>query len=104
MEYTRGINLSNLRIALLYLLPIAGDIKNNQNLIEKAVKRAANKNVDWIITAELAVSGLQFSQKIGTKWIKQQPDKWMTNFLALVKSLNIYVLLGCPEKSENGEL
>ncbi|WP_378541111.1 carbon-nitrogen hydrolase family protein [Neobacillus cucumis] len=96
--------LRKLRVALLHLLPIAGDIKKNQILIEKAVKQAADQNVDWIITPELAVSGLQFSQKIGTKWIKKQPDEWMTNFLALVKSLNMYVLLGCPEKSENGEL
>jgi predicted amidohydrolase len=88
----------------LHLLPIAGDIKKNQSLIEKAVKIAGNKNVDWIITPELAVSGLQFPQKIGTKWIKQQPDEWMTNFFSLAKSINTNVFLGCPEKSENGNL
>lgn len=96
--------MSKLRVALLHLLPIAGEIKKNQCLIEKAVKRAADQNVDWIITPELAVSGLQFSQKIGTKWIKQQPDEWMTNFLDLIRSLNTVVFLGCPEKSESGEL
>ncbi|MED1469181.1 carbon-nitrogen hydrolase family protein [Bacillus salipaludis] len=96
--------MNKLKVALLHLLPIAGDIKNNQSLIEKAVKQAANQNADWIITPELAVSGLQFSRKIGTKWIKQHPDEWMTNFLALVQSLNTFVFLGCPEKSESGEL
>lgn len=93
--------MRQIRIALLHLLPIARDIKYNQKLIEKAVKLASDKNVDWIITPELAVSGLQFSQKIGTDWIKQQPDEWMTNFIALVKSIKTNVLLGCPEKSDD---
>lgn len=96
--------LRKIRVALLHLLPIAGDINKNQYLIEKAVKKAADQNVDWIITPELAVSGLQFSRKIGTKWINQQPDEWMINFLALVQSLNTNVFLGCPERSESGEL
>ncbi|MDQ0243223.1 putative amidohydrolase [Bacillus fengqiuensis] len=96
--------MKKVRIALLHLLPIAGNIKYNQNLIEKAVKLAANKNVDWIITPELAVSGLQFSRKIGTSWIKQQPDAWMNHFFSLVKSIDTTVFLGCAEKSNNGDL
>ncbi|MED4453813.1 carbon-nitrogen hydrolase family protein [Metabacillus fastidiosus] len=96
--------MKKLRIALLHLLPIAGDINRNQKLIEKGVKLAADKHVDWIITPELAVSGLQFSQKIGTKWINNQPDEWMINFFSLVKSINTNVFLGCPERSEDGEL
>jgi predicted amidohydrolase len=28
----------------------------------------------------------------------------MSNFLSLIKSLNTYVFLGCPERSVNGEL
>lgn len=99
-----GFSMRKLRVALLHLLPIAGDIQKNQRLIEKAVKQAADQNVDWIITPELAVSGLQFTRKIGTKWISKQPDEWMVNFLAVVKSLNTNVFLGCPEKSESGEL
>ncbi|WP_078410635.1 carbon-nitrogen hydrolase family protein [Priestia abyssalis] len=96
--------MKKVKIALLHLLPIAGDINYNQNLIEKAVKLAATKNVDWIITPELAVSGLQFSHKIGTDWIQQQPDKWMTHFFNLVKSTNATVFLGCAERSNDHEL
>lgn len=88
------------RIALLHLLPIAGDIKFNQNLIEKAVKQAAEKNVDWVITPELATSGLQFTHIIGTDWIKHQPDKWMSYFHDIVKSLKTTVFIGCAEKSK----
>lgn len=99
-----GVMLKKIRIALLHLLPIAGDIQYNQELIERAVKLATDKKVDWIITPELAVSGLQFSRKIGTDWIKKQPDEWMNHFRTLVKSLNTNVFLGCPEKSDEGEL
>ena len=96
--------MRKIKVALLHLLPIAGDIQYNQDLIERAVKLAADKNIDWIITPELAVSGLQFSRKMGTDWISVQPDKWMIHFCALVKSIKANVFLGCPEKSEDGEL
>lgn len=96
--------MKKIKISLLHLLPIAGDIKHNQNLIEEAVKLVANKNVDWIIMPELITSGLQFSQKIGMNWIKQQPDEWMNKFCKLIKTLNVNVFLGCPEQSENGNL
>ncbi|WP_368505331.1 carbon-nitrogen hydrolase family protein [Alkalihalophilus sp. As8PL] len=91
--------MRKVKISLLHLLPIAGDISSNQKLIEDAVRCAAAKEVDWIITPELAVSGLQFSRKIGKQWINQQPDEWMTRFMDLVKSLQVNVFLGCPEKS-----
>ena len=96
--------MRKIKVAFLHLLPISGDIQYNQDLIERAVKLAAVKHVDWMITPELAVSGLQFSRKIGTDWIKQQPDEWMIHFCALVKSINTNVFLGCPEKSDDGEL
>ncbi|WP_245741859.1 carbon-nitrogen hydrolase family protein [Anaerobacillus arseniciselenatis] len=89
-----------IRIALLHLLPIAGDIKYNQDLIEKAVKLAGEKNVDWVITPELATSGLQFTHIIGTDWIKQQPDKWMAHFQNIVGSIETTAFLGCTDKSK----
>ena len=100
--YLRGdeVMKNMIRIALLHLLPIAGEIEYNRNLIEKSIKRAAEKNVDWIITPELAVSGLQFSAKIGTDWVTEQPDQWMRKLFTLAKSLNTYLFIGCPEKSE----
>ncbi|WP_445492633.1 carbon-nitrogen hydrolase family protein [Niallia sp. 03133] len=93
--------MKKIKIALLHVLPITGNIEHNQLLIERAVKLAAKKKADWIVTPELAVSGLQFSRKIGTDWISKQPDEWMTNFIELVKSSNANVFLGCPEKSPN---
>ncbi len=96
--------MRKIKVALLHLLPIVGDIQYNQDLIERAVKQAANQMVDWVITPELAVSGLQFSRKIGADWIQKQPDEWMNHFCSLVKSVNTNVFLGCPERSDDGKL
>ncbi|MFJ8265184.1 carbon-nitrogen hydrolase family protein [Peribacillus asahii] len=95
--------LKRVKIALLHLLPIAGDIRYNQELIERSVKLASNKEVDWIITPELSVSGLQFRHKIGIDWIERQPNSWMNRFCQLVKSIDTTVFLGSPEKGEDGK-
>ncbi|RBW71097.1 carbon-nitrogen hydrolase family protein [Bacillus taeanensis] len=96
--------MKKIKIAFLHLLPLAGNITHNQQLIEKALTLIQDKKVDWFLTPELAVSGLQFSKKFGTNWINRQPDEWMTNFIKLVKTVNVNVFLGCPEKSADGKL
>jgi len=93
--------MRKIRIALLHLKLIAGDVQYNQNLIERAVKSAAKKEVDWIITPELASSGLQFTHIIGTDWIEEQPDIWMTHFSNMVEQVKATVFLGCAEKQDN---
>jgi predicted amidohydrolase len=42
-----------LRIALLHLAPIPGDITMNRQLVEKAVNAAARLGATWIITPNL---------------------------------------------------
>ncbi|MET1180835.1 hypothetical protein ABG775_23185 [Peribacillus simplex] len=42
--------MGKIKIALLHLLPIAGDVEYNQKLIEQAIHIASNKNAEWIIT------------------------------------------------------
>ncbi len=91
--------MRKIRIALLHLLLRNGDIKYNQNLLEKAIEQAAKKDVDWVITPELATSGLQFTQNIGTDWINEQPDQWMARLQNTVRSLKTTVFIGCAERS-----
>ena len=67
-----------LRIALLHLAPIPGDLTGNRRLVEKAVTAAARLGATWIITPELIVTGYTFADSIGTEWILPQPDSWMT--------------------------
>jgi N-carbamoylputrescine amidase len=86
------------KIALLHLAMVPGDIDRNKQVIVEAVKHAAAVGAQWIITPELAISGLQFAQVIGTDWIRPQPDAWMQEFCRLVKSLKRTVFLCCPER------
>ncbi len=87
-----------LRIALLHLAPIPGDITKNRRLVEKAVNAAARLGATWIITPELIVTGYTFADNIGTKWIVPQPDPWMTHMSRLASRLRVTLFLSCPEQ------
>ena len=87
-----------LRIALLHLAPIPGDITKNRRLVEKAVNAAARLGATWIITPELIVTGYTFADSIGTKWIVPQPDPWMTHMSRLAARLRVTLFLSCPEQ------
>ncbi|HEU4685701.1 MAG TPA: carbon-nitrogen hydrolase family protein [Nitrospira sp.] len=86
------------RIGLLHLSIAPGDIRRNQYLIVEAVQAASAMGAQWIVTPELAVSGLQFAHTIGTDWIEPQPDPWMKRVCHLVKTLRRTVFLSCPER------
>ena len=87
-----------LRIALLHLAPIPGDLRRNRRLVETAVTAAARLGATWIITPELIVTGYTFADNIGTEWILPQPDPWMTHMSQLAARLRVTVFLSCPEQ------
>ena len=89
-----------LRIALLHLRPLAGELEHNRKLIEDYVHRAADAGADWIITPELAVSGLQFSHILGTAWIEPQPDAWLQRLAAQARRQNTALFIGTPERAD----
>ena len=70
-------------------------------MIIEAIKHAAGKDAEWIVTPELAVCGLQFAHVVGSDWIQPQPDPWMQQVCKLVKTLKRTVFLGCPEREGN---
>jgi len=45
----------SLRIALLHLAPIPGDLAHNRRLVETAIATAAGLGTAWIITPELCI-------------------------------------------------
>jgi len=94
--------MKKLKIILLHLLPIAGNIEHNKNLIENSILKASEYKPDWIITPELALSGLQFSKKIGVNWIEEQPDSWLKKISEKIKLLKTNLFVGLPEKDHNG--
>jgi predicted amidohydrolase len=87
-----------LRIALLHLAPIPGDLTRNRRLVETAVTTAARLGATWIITPELIVTGYTFSDSIGTEWILPQPDAWMTHMSRLAARLRVTLFLSYPEQ------
>lgn len=86
------------KIALLHLETVPGAIERNRYLIVEAIKHAAEKGAEWIVTPELAVCGLQFAHVVGTDWIQPQPDQWMQQVCRLVRTLKRTIFLSCPER------
>ena len=87
-----------LRIALLHLAPIPGDLTQNRRLVETGVTAAAGLGATWIITPELIVTGYTFADSIGTEWILPQPDSWMTQMSRLAARLRVTLFLSCPDR------
>ena len=48
-------NIKGLRIALLHLAPVPGDLEGNRNALMNAIEGAVQAGATWIITPELAV-------------------------------------------------
>ena len=87
-----------LRVALLHLAPLPGDLTHNRRLIETAITTAAGAGATWIITPELAVCGYTFSDRIGTDWIVPQPDAWMMNVCRLAARCRVALFVSYPER------
>jgi N-carbamoylputrescine amidase len=85
-------------IALLHLETVPGAIEQNRYVIVEAIKHAAGKGAEWIVTSELSVCGLQFAHVVGADWIQPQPDPWMQQVCKLVRTLKRTVFLACPER------
>jgi predicted amidohydrolase len=88
----------SLRIALLHLAPVPGEVAHNRRLIDAAVTAAARAGARWIITPEFCVTGFTFADRIGTEWIREQPDPWMSGFRRRVADLRVTVFLSHPER------
>jgi hypothetical protein len=59
---------------------------------------AASDGAQWIVTPEFCVSGFTFADRIGTEWIREQPDPWMAGFRRRVADLGVTVFLSHPER------
>jgi 5-aminopentanamidase len=86
------------RMALLHLAPIPGDLAADRRLVESGLAAASANGADCAITPELCVSGYAFSEKIGTDWIAVQPDPWTKRLCRMAERLHLTVLLAQPER------
>jgi predicted amidohydrolase len=89
---------SAIRIALLHLAPLTGELDYNRRLIEAGIEQAAEAGAEWIVTPELAVCGYSFNELIGTDWIKVQPDAWVSTLCCKTAEQNLSLVLSHPER------
>jgi len=92
-----------LRIALLHLALLPGDLAYNRRLVEVAVVTAAELGAAWIITPELCICGYDFADQIGLDWILPQPDPWMTHLCQQIAQRRVTVFLSHPERDRQSD-
>jgi predicted amidohydrolase/adenosylcobinamide amidohydrolase len=87
-----------LRIALLHLDAVPGDVAGNRARIEAGIKEAVGQGADWIVTPELAETGYNFAKRIGTGWIAPFPDAWMSTLAAIARDNRVALYIGFAER------
>jgi len=94
-----------LRIALLHLDAIPGDIAGNRTRIEAGIQEAVGHGADWIMTPELAETGYNFASRIGTGWIAPFPDAWISTLAAIARDNRVALFVGFAERdAKSGKL
>lgn len=96
--------MSDLRISLLHLALEPGAPGRNCSLVERGIRTAAGLNADWVVTPELCISGYQFKDRIGTRWIESYPDRWIRYFSELAESLQLVIFFGHVQRDSSGKL
>lgn len=86
-----------MRIALLHLAPITGNLDHNRRLVERGIAAAAAAGAQWAITPELCIPGYLFLKSIGTGWIQPQPDQWLTHICRQIRRHRLTLFLSHPE-------
>lgn len=96
---------ATLRIALVHLAAVPGELADNRRQIEQAVATAVAQQADWIVTPELAETGYGFAQQIGTDWIPPFPGPWVEHMAAVARRHRVALFLGIAERdAASGEL
>ncbi|MFC5300879.1 adenosylcobinamide amidohydrolase [Azospira restricta] len=88
----------DLRLALLHLDAVPGDIAGNRARIEDAIREAVRHGADWIVTPELAETGYHFAKRIGTDWIASFPDAWIGTLAAIARDNRVALFVGVAER------
>ena len=87
-----------LRIALLHLDAVPGDIAGNRARIEAGIQEAVGHGADWVMTPELAETGYNFASRIGTNWIAPFPNAWISTLAAIARDNRVALFVGFAER------
>lgn len=94
-----------LRLALLHLDAVPGDIAGNRARIEAGIQEAVGQGADWVMTPELAETGYNFASRIGTDWIAPFPDAWISSLAAIARDNRVALFVGFAERdATSGQL
>jgi len=94
-----------IRIALLHLASLPGDIAGNRTAIEAGIREAVGRGADWVVTPELAETGYNFVKRVGTNWIAPFPDAWMHSLAAIARDNRVALFVGFAERdAKTGKL
>lgn len=89
---------NTIRLGLLHMDAVPGDITGNRARIEEGIKEAVAHGADWIITPELAETGYFFSKRIGTNWIEPFPGTWVSTLAAIARDNRVALFVGFAER------
>ena len=84
-----------MKVALCHLELSNGPEQKNIELLEKAVRIAAEKGANWVITPETAVQGYYFYKLEPETKVDKQPSSKLSFLLSLVKDYGLFLFLGC---------
>jgi len=94
-----------LRLALLHLDAVPGDIAGNRARIEAGIAEAVGHGADWVMTPELAETGYNFASRIGTGWVAPFPDAWISTLAAIARDNRVALFVGFAERdARSGQL
>lgn len=95
---TRAKGANTIRLGLLHMDAVPGDIKGNRARVEAGIREAVAHGADWVITPELAETGYFFSKRIGTDWIEPFPGTWVSTLAAIARDNRVALFVGIAER------
>lgn len=90
------LNNHLLRVAFLHFAPRNDNVAENLNQLERCIRQASALQANLVLTPELAVSGYEFFQVIGSRWIQSDIPGIIERFCRLAAEYRLALVLGAP--------
>jgi predicted amidohydrolase len=90
----------SIRISMLHAAPRYDSVLHNIEMLEALCLRALESKPDLIVMPELAISGYEFYQEIGSEWIVGVIPDAIHRFARLARENEVALVLGSPRYSE----
>lgn len=92
------------RVALCHFAPELGEVERNRARLGPLVERAAALGARWVCTPELALTGYDFTPRLGAAWIRPiDEDESVAQLHAAATRLGVVLLLSHPVRERSGD-